>query len=339
MFDGASTSRELTTLGLQTDPMANLPWPGKLSADAKRALEFARAKGFRFDNARRELVMKVHHAWLDLALLGERVRLLEGSLALAGAVLDSIEARVAAGRAPQQDLLKARDARDLAENALATAQARLPARRAALNAFLAREPGAPLDIPSLPAARPLPAEDVGLLARAAERHPELRALAREVEGRSDGLRLARMEWIPELSLGFTADLNGMARNLMAMLSAPLLRYEAIRAGVERARAELEAARAARRQSESDLKARIVTALVEARDLDRAGALYETRILPRGERIVEASRAAYGAGQVPAIELLDAQRARIETRILAAELRIEREKLVAELEALSAFDNP
>ena len=131
----------------------------------------------------------------------------------------------------------------------------------------------------------------------------------------------------------------MARNVMAMLSAPLLRYEAIRAGIEQAKAELEAARAARRQAEHDLRARLLSALFDARDVERAVALYEAAILPRSEQIVETSRAAYAAGQVPAIELLDAQRARIEARLMAAELRIEREKLVAELEAMAAFDNP
>ncbi|HEX7897864.1 MAG TPA: TolC family protein [Planctomycetota bacterium] len=340
MFDGASTSREFTTLGIQTDPMANLPWPGKLSTAAQAALELARAKGFRFENARRELASKVRQAWLECALVAERIRLLEGGVALTEAGLGSIEARVTAGRAPRQDLLKARTARDLAEDALRRARARLPGRKAALNALLARAPDAPLDVPAaLPEPRPMPADDAKLLALAAERHPELLALAREAAGREDGVRLARLEWLPELAVGFTMDLNGIARNVMAMLSAPLLRFEAIQAGVERATAELEAARAARRQAESDLRARLLTALFDARDVERAAALYESAILPRSEQIVEASRAAYAAGQVPAMELLDAQRARIEARLMAAELRIEREKLVAELEAMAGFDNP
>jgi cobalt-zinc-cadmium efflux system outer membrane protein len=340
MFDGASTSREFTTLGIQTDPMANLPWPGKLAVAARRALELARAKGFRFDEARRELASKVRQAWLDVALAAERVRLREGDAALTEALLGAIEARVTAARAPQQDLLKARNARDLAENALRTARARLPGRKAALNALLARAPDAAIDLPAaLPAPRPMPEDDARLLALAAERHPELLALAREAAGREDGVRLSRLEWLPDLAVGFTMDLNGAARNLMAMLSAPLLRYEAIRAGVEQAKAELEAARAARRQAESDLRARLLIALFDARDVERAVALYEGTILPRSEQIVETSRAAYASGQVPAIELLDAQRARIEARLMAAELRIEREKLVAELEAMAGFENP
>lgn len=340
MFDGASTSKELTTLGIQTDPMANLPWPGKLAVDARRALELARAAGFRFDDARRRLYAEVHHAWLEYALGAERARLLEESSGLSAAALEAVEARVAAGRAPRQDLLKAQDARDLADHALRVARAKLPVQLATLNALLARDPSAPLAEPAaLPRSDPLPGDDAAWLAQAAERHPELLALAREVAARREGERLARMEWIPDVSGGFTADLNGMARTLMAMISMPLLRYEAIQAGVERARAELEAAREARRGAEIDLRSKIVRALVELRDFDRALELYGRVIVPRSQELVEAALSAYVAGQSPVGELLDARRARVESRLLWAELRVEREKRLADLRTWADFTNP
>lgn len=337
MFDGSSTSRAFTTLGVQTDPMGNLVWPGRLSADARKALEFARAAGFRFDGARLELVSKTRQAWLDFALAAEGLRLQESNAALAQAILESIEARVTAGRAPQHDVLKARTTRDLAADALETARARVPGRRAALNALLAREPGAALDPPgALPDPRPLPHDDAALLGFVAARHPELKALAREAAGREEAVRHMRMEWIPELSGGFSFDLNGAARTLMAMLSAPLLRYEAIRAGVEQAQAELEAARAMRRQAEVDLKSRVIVALSDFRNVERRVHLVDGTLVPRSEQAVEAARAAYTGGQTPVLELLDAQRMRIDLQMLRAELRIEREKLHAEIEALAGL---
>lgn len=340
MFDGGSTSKELTTLGLQTDPMGNLPWPGKLAVEARRALELARAAGFRFDDARRRLAAEVHHAWLDYALTAERTRLLEESAGLSVAALEAVEARVAAGRAPRQDLLKAQDARDLADHALRSARATLPRRLAALNVLLARSPDAPLTPPaSLPEAEALPADDAAWLARAAKRNPELRALARDVAARAEGERRARLEWIPDLAIGFTADLNGVARTLMGMISAPLLRYEALRAGVEQARAELEAAREARRAGELDLGSKVVSTLVELRDLDRALDLYGRVLVPRSQELVEAALSAYAAGQSPVGELLDARRARVDARLLWAELRVEREKRLADLRAWADFTNP
>ncbi len=337
MFDGASTSRAFTTLGIQTDPMANLEWPGRLSTEARRALEFARAAGFRFDGARLDLVAKTRQAWLDFAFAAEAVRLQESNASLAQAILESIEARVTAGRAPLQDVLKARSARDLAGDALETARSRVPARRAALNALLAREPGAPLSVPAaLPEARPLPHDDAALLGFVAERHPELKALAREAAGREEAVRRMRMEWIPELSGGFSFDLNGAARTLMAMLSAPLLRYEAIRAGVEQAQAELEAARAMRKQAELDLRSRVIVVFSDFRNVERRVALVEGTLVPRSVQAVDAARAAYSGGQTPVLELIDAQRMRIDLRMLQAELRIEREKLLAEIEALAGL---
>ena len=66
-FGAMGDAWERTTLGLQTDPMGNLPPPSRLRAAAAQALEEARATGRRFEQAKWDLRARVYDAWLDYA--------------------------------------------------------------------------------------------------------------------------------------------------------------------------------------------------------------------------------------------------------------------------------
>ncbi|HKS15783.1 MAG TPA: TolC family protein, partial [Planctomycetota bacterium] len=269
------------------------------------------------------------------ALLAESIRTREADAALLAQIVDATEARVRAGAAPQQDLLKARTQRDLARNRVESDRAKVPGRRAALNALLNREPLAALELPGkFPPPRALPGTDSEVLDRLAVRNPELEALARDVRARKEAVTLMRQEYLPDFGLGVSGDAGGMARSIMGMLTAPFVRYPAIEASIAQAKAELEMARAARRQLEHDFKAKAVLLLYDFRNADRQAALYEASILPQADMVVEAARASYAAGRIPAVELLDGRRMRLEVRLMQAELRAEREKLLAELEAIA-----
>lgn len=338
MFEKGETSWGQATFGVVNDPMANFVWPGKLKAAGRRALENARASGHRFEGARLELRAKVVMAWFDYAFLGESIRTREAELAFLETIAGATEARVRAGAAPQQDVVKARTQLDLARNRLETDRSKVPGRRAWLNALLNRDPLEPLNLPrEFPPARNFKETDQDILVRLAERNPELEALARETQGREEAVSLMRQQYIPEFGLGISGDAGGMARSIMGMLTLPLLRYPAIEAAIAQAKAELEMTRAMRRQAEHDLKARAILLLYDLRNTERQATIYQNTILPQTDHVVEAARAAYTAGKVPAIELLDSQRMRLDVRLMLAELKAEREKLLAELESLTTSE--
>jgi cobalt-zinc-cadmium efflux system outer membrane protein len=334
---GSATFWDRTGLAVGNDPMFNLPWPGKLATRARMALEKARAAGLRFEEAKFRLQEEVLEAYQEWALLAETIRLQESNISLLETIAGAAEGRTRAAVGLQQDLLKARTERDMAENELESLRAQVPGLRARLNALLSRPPRSPLALPATqPDPRPFPHGDAELLAAIAERNPEFSALAREVERSREGVRLARQEYLPEFGFSAGTDLGGGAQTLAGMVTLPLLRWEALRAGVAQARAELRAAEARRRQAGNDLQAAVVLDLQGLRDAERQTALFRDRILPRAEEIVATTRAAYTAGQVPLVELLDSQRTLLEVRTALAELRARREKLVARLEARAAL---
>ncbi len=337
MFENGATSWDRQTIGLSNDPMANIPWPGKLSTAGRRALEMARAAGFRFERAKFELQAKALAAYYDLALQAELLRLQEANVSLLETIAELADARSRAGAVPQQDLLKARTAHDLARNQRDRLQAELPGKRAMLNALMNREPDVKVEAPRLPEPRRVAYSDPELIQLTADRNPELLALAREIRAREESVWLAQQEYIPDFGLSAATSLDGMVQNLMAMITAPILRYQAIQGMIEQARAEGKAVTAMRRQASSDLKARVLSSLYLLRNAERQAALFRDTIVPRAEQVVERTRAAYTAGQVPLVELLDSQRMLLEVRTMYSQIRMEREKLVAEVESLAAVD--
>ena len=337
MFSGGNMKAwDRTTLGIANDAMTNIPFPTKLATAGRRALEVARAAGLRLEAAKFILQRNVLSTYYDLALLAESIRLQEENVALRGIIVDLAEVRVGAGTSPQQELLAAQTALDLARNELENLKSRVPSLAAGLNALVGREPHAPVPLPDvLPAPRPLPLADADLIRLGSERSPELAALARGVAGRQEALSLAQQAYIPDFGLSFSFT-GSVSQTVGAMLTVPL-RLEAIQAGVAQARAGLNAAQAAKTQYARDLAASFVLNLTVLRNDERQIALLEEAIIPRARQTVALARTSYAAGRSAFSELIDAQRTLLDARLVLAQLKIEREKALAALESMAAVD--
>ncbi|MEW6744721.1 MAG: TolC family protein [Planctomycetota bacterium] len=337
MFTKENMSRwDRTTLGLGSDPMQNIPFPSKLSTAGRRALELARAAGLRFEAAKFELQREVLTTYADLTLLAESSRIQQETVSILRQVAGQAAVRVQTGTGSQQELLQMQTELDLAENDLLNLRAQLPALTARMNALLNRDVGAPVFLPDeLPAPRPLPLRDDELIKLGSERNPELRALAHEVAGREEALELARQAYLPDFGLSFSLT-GSISKTLGAMLILPT-RLEAIEAAIAQARADLQSMRAAATQYEWDLAASFVLDLTMLRNAERQAALFERVILPRARQAIGILQTAYGANRADFLELLAAQRTFLAARLTLAQVRVEREKALAELEARAAVD--
>jgi len=336
ILNRGSFSGDRTTIGAQNDPMSDIVLPDKLSAAAHRSLEAARAAAKRFRQAQLDLRSKVISAYDDYALTAEMIRLGNQSVQLLQATASITEARNRAASSSQQDVLKSRNELDLARNNVANLQSQLPAQLAALNALLGREASAPIAPPAaLPPARPVQYSDQQLLDLLAKANPQLLALADEIRGKQQSIRLAKLQYIPDFSLSANTDLAGMAQNLSGMITLPLLRHEALDAAIAQAKANLRASEAARRRTKSDLAAQAIMDIATLRDADRQLQLFEQAILPRSRQEVALTRAAYESATATLLDLLDSQRSLIDTEQLVVTLRITRDKRLADLESLAA----
>lgn len=332
---GKMKAWDRTTLSAQPDPMANLALPIKPAQAGVVALERARAAGMRFRAKKFELQKQVLQAWLDYALMAEQVRIGRDNVSLLKLISDTAADRVRAG-APQQDLLKSQIAHRLAESELARMESQERAMGAMLAGMLALSPASPPPPPaSLPERRQLQADDAALIAAAVDANPELSALARDVAARENALELARLQYLPDINP--IGALNGSAsQSLGAMISIPI-NIPMIRASVEESRAMLRATQAMAQQARSDRAAAFVAALYALRNAEHQAALFVDTVLPKAEQALTSSRQSYAAGQVSFVELIDSQRTLLDVRLLIAQARVEREKRLAEIEALAGVD--
>jgi len=326
-----------TVLTALNDPMTDIHWPGTVATAAQRTLENARAAGMRFRKAGYDLRNKVLTAYYDYALNAELIRLEQANSELLQTAVTVVEARNRAGTGGQQDLLKTRNELDLSRNDIDAMQAQLPAELAALNALLSRPPDAPIPVPTqVPPVTRIAESDEQLLTLAAQQNPELAALADEIRGRKEGIKLAKLQYVPDFDFSLSSDLMGITQSLIGTATVPLLRYEAINAAIAQAEANLRTAEAMRRQTHNDLNAVVVMDIRTLRDADRQLDLFEHTVLPRARQVVTVARSAYEAGQSTLLDLLDSQRSLIAIQRLLANLRVAREKRLADLEAIAAL---
>ena len=333
--NGASAAGN-NTLGVGNDPMNGIVLPQKLSTAARMALTDAQAAGLRFDKSRLEMRSQVLAAYADYSLTAETIRLQSANNDLLQMTVNFTSSRVATGNAQQQDLLKAANEYEMAVSTLKSTTAKLATNLATLNALLNRAPDSPLTPPpALPAPRQIVENDAHIFALATENNPELHAQNREISGRQIAIDRARQEYIPDIGVNLSTDLAGATQTILASVSTPLLRYQAIDGQLNQAKANLHAADAQRRQAVHDLSSEVAADLAAIRDTQRQADLFEGTVLPRAQQVVIAQQNAYGNGHATLLELLDAQRSLIALRQTIAELRVEREKRLANLEALTA----
>ena len=333
MIENGGTAWKMTNVGAGNDAMNNLVLPSKLKTAAEVALENAQAAGLRFDRARYELRAKVLAAYYDYALTAEMGRLEEENGKLLELTAKMVRLRIGTGVSMQQDLLKAENERAGSENELAGLRSKMEAERVALNVLLNREAYVEIAVPArLPEWREISTDDAELLRAAAEGNPEIWALAAELGAKRGGIKLAKQEYLPEFGVNVNTDLAGVAQNLAGSVMVPVLRYEAIDAGIRQAEDRLRGQQAALRGYRNELRGRVVMDLVQVREAERQVVFLEKTLIPRAQEIVSVSQASYGVGQSSMLDLIEGERARIGLERLDAEMKVEREKNVVDLEA-------
>src|SRR5215472_5602225 len=159
----SSNGGPLPGQGLGTEPTSNIgfmvsqqiPYPGKrkLRGDiaAKEAdAEFQQYLAIQLNVRSRtaQAFHRLHHAYAVLDILSEGKELLSQ-------VIRVSEARYAAGKAAQQDILKAQTQLSILEARIAEKQQERNTSEAELNALLNRKPGTPMGVPGDSEAAPL----------------------------------------------------------------------------------------------------------------------------------------------------------------------------------------
>jgi cobalt-zinc-cadmium efflux system outer membrane protein len=218
------------------------------------------------------------------------------------------------------------------------AEARLAAERGALVAARRRLAGLlgaeALDGVTLqrPTAPEIPA-DAELTARI-EQRPDVAAIAKRIEAATLDAQAAQRWRVPlfDLTAGMKNTQAESGAILGAGVSLPI--FNRNQDELLRANAELAILNAQRTLLVARTRGEVSGLAAEARELRNAARLFREQALPTSERLTATAEAAYRAGEVGILELLDAYRTALDAEIEAAEL--EQRAREAEIELTRAL---
>jgi len=305
-FSGYETSDfYYTGFGVSQD----IPGPGKLGLQKSEAERDADYALHRYEAAQRETTAEVKRLYFELFYHKKTLEILDRNRTEFEQIQQIAETRYRAGQGLQQDLLKAQlqTTEILKEHAMhhqEEDQAQLELKR-----MLGRDPDSPnVEIGGVePAHLELGAAE--LLSLTDRGSPEL-AADRAMEARSaEALKLARQDYWPDFTVGYSYQKTGPGFRDYYMLSVgakiPLYFWRRQTPAIEQAALENNAARAQTRATQLGAVSAAEGDLLAMRTAERIMTIYRDGLIPQAETSVAAAMAAYRTGKADFQTLISA----------------------------------
>jgi cobalt-zinc-cadmium efflux system outer membrane protein len=267
-----------------------------------------------FAARRTEILAATATAYVQTLAAQQRLALAEEPLRLARETVTAVDGRVQAGAASPAEAARARATLATAEAEFARSEAALNAARAVLAATWG---GTPEEVTSLagvlrvPDALPTRAAAMARLAA----HPRLELQQTVIEGYRAALDLEQAQAAQDISVvgGVRFLREGSDAALVAGVSIPLPVRNRNQGNIRAARETLAGAEQGVRAVEVELRAEFTAAWHDLSAAHRAAQALTRQALPATEEAHRAVRDAYEQGQLPLIDVLDAQRALVAIR--------------------------
>lgn len=335
----------LTPFTLQTDDPSSgrtisisqdLPFPGKRALRGKVASSEADAEWWAFEQTRRNVVAEVKDAYFDLYYLTKAIGVVTKTRILLEQFTKIAEVRYSVGKGIQQDVLKAQ----VEFSKLIEQQTMLEQRKqiaeSRLNSLLYREPESPLGTPEDLKPRDFPYSLAQLNETAVANYPELKAQRRKIEQAQYAIQLAKKEFYPDFSVGFTY-VNRPAMPEMYGISVgiklPVFYAQKQRPALTEATASFDAEKRGLENTTTVLMFKIRDKYLAQTTAKRLMSLYSTTIVPQSSLSLESAIAGYEVGKVDFLTLLDNLVTLLNYELSYYEQLSNEEKAVAALEPL------
>jgi outer membrane protein TolC len=301
--------------------MVSQDLPGRGKRDARVAVA---QKGIALAEAdvtirARQIVNEIKQAYTALFIARKSAEVHLASVELLREIADAAQARYAAGRVSQADVLKpiVELSKLHGDVIMHDQEAGLAAAR--LNVLLSRAPEAPfgpLEEPREETLLPAPSD---LQRLAIERQPELQRARLEIDRAESELTSARLERKPDFVVqgGYMVTPNQtdgvLARVGITWPNAPWSRGR-IDAKIAEQSAAVVTARSRERAMENLVRLAVQEAYVRLHAAQERASLLRTTILPQSQQAFDVSRVAYQSDRADFSTILDSERALLDSRL-------------------------
>jgi cobalt-zinc-cadmium efflux system outer membrane protein len=324
------------------------PWFGKIEARTDAAAAAAQAAERRYEARKLQLFFEVKDAFYEYAYLAKAIRIAGENLELMRRFEEVARTKHITAAASHPDVVRAQiEVVRLQNDLVAVEELRTPT-MARLNAVLNRPAEAPLPWPREEPGGPAKVDRQALIAALKARNPKLQAMSFDIERRQREVDVAKRNFYPDLGLGFDWIDTGPARMpgvrdsgedaamVTLSLNLPIWR-SSYRAAELQARATARRAQHERKDMENDLVARTERAVYEVENDGRQVVLYGDVLVPKAQELIGTSEAAYLAGTVDFLRLIDAEQTLLQFRLQRERFWASQQQRLAELEMLAGTD--
>lgn len=313
-----------------------LPWWGTLDARKEAARAEAEAARDDFQALRLQLAALARGAFADWVFVHRALKINAATRRVIQELHDMAQARYAAGKAPEADVLETDVERTLLNQEQLGWQRQMTAVEARMNALLDRAPQARLPSPAeLPSPGALPAEIV--FERRAFEHPALKALEAQQSAATDKTRLAEKKRFPtfKVSAGYNSMWADSAMRPMVGLSFTVpIDQGKYRAEIDAAHAEALRAGAVLEEQRAKLRAAVASEYAATLEAARSIALSREELVPLAQDALKVALTEYATGQEGFPEVLEAERRELEAELGLARVQADYFRRLAELDEAS-----
>jgi outer membrane protein TolC len=326
----------------------SFPWFGTLGAREDAAFAKSQAAYQKFQAAKLELFYDVKAAYYDYYFLGQDIQITRDNFELLKFWESVAQAKYRVGLKQHPDVIKAQVELGKLEDHLRTLQEQQQPREARLHALLNVPDTVSIPIPRSISVTESPLAKDSVITLITRNNPNLRALERVIESERAGERLAGKQALPSFSIGVDYIQTGEAINpdmvesgkdpwmIGASISMPIW-FGKNSARKNEARARRRAAEYHLADAENQLVSVSERLLFDYSDALRKTRLYREGLVPKAEQSLNASYAAYQAGETDFLNVLDAQRQLLDFQLTVAREQARLATKRAQLEMLSGTE--
>ncbi|MGH7863396.1 MAG: TolC family protein [Candidatus Binataceae bacterium] len=286
-----------------------IPGPGKLRQRAAIAEREADAQHYSAQAVARRVSAEVRRTFYELSYLAKSLGILRETRAALTQAADVATERYRAGLTPQQDVTRAQLQMTAVLGEIEMKGEELEHHQAELKSMLGR----PIDSPDIAIGEvepsPFALSETRVQEIAASTAPEIRS-AHAMDQRGDeSLKLARLGYLPDFSLGYMLQVTGPGqRNYYALTlgaKVPLYFWRKQTPAVEQAALEKEAARNELHARNLEVSSQTHHQWISVRTAQRLIAIYQEGLIPQARATRDSAIVAYATGRVDFQTLLNA----------------------------------
>lgn len=338
----------IDSFDLEQEPMTQvilgyqqmLPRGDSLDAAAASLSAKSRMQLAKLNSRKRDVLMKVRHAWLDVVLQSESIRIIQANRQLFVKMLDISQSHYAAGRQQQQDVVQAELEISLVDDRLQQAASKLIVARANLAKWVG-EDNLQGDVEfGIDDLQMKAVPDVQNKMQLINQHPELIAANEGIVSQQKKLDMANEQFSPQWGFDINygkrsgENFDGSERDdfLTAMVTVdlPVFTDNKQDRNLSAEKQRLQATKYQQIDTQRVLHKRLIAIKGQLHKLNQRYKLYKNKVLPQARQNAEVSLSGYQSGVVSFFTLTRARITELNTRLSNLRIMVDYNKTYAEL---------